>query len=278
MENSTIKKIHHLNCCTNMPKGGKLINGRSPAKICCHCLLVETDQGLILIDTGIGIEDMKDPSRTGPLYLVNRPRQNEEETAFRQIERLGLRPQDVRHIIMTHLDLDHTGGLPDFPDATIHVYKKEFDAAMTQKKLSDKIRYRNIHWAHSPDWCVHDYKDDDQWFGFNAIRYLAGLPHEIVLIPLPGHTKGHCGVSVKTDQHWVFFVADAYFYHKETDRIPKCTPGLKLFQFFAHTDRQLARETKKKLRHLKEAENENVILISAHDRDEFEHFSGTQIR
>ena len=50
-------------------------------------------------------------------------------TAMRQIERLGFSPREVRHIVMTHLDFDHTGGIEDFPWAAVHVSARELDAA-----------------------------------------------------------------------------------------------------------------------------------------------------
>jgi glyoxylase-like metal-dependent hydrolase (beta-lactamase superfamily II) len=52
------------------------------------------------------------------------------ETAYMQIKELGFNPQDVRHILVTHLDLDHAGGLSDFPEAKVHIFAPEFEAAM----------------------------------------------------------------------------------------------------------------------------------------------------
>lgn len=45
-------RIHHLNCVSTCPLGGRL---------CCHCLLLETQQGLVLVDTGLGPQDVRDP-------------------------------------------------------------------------------------------------------------------------------------------------------------------------------------------------------------------------
>ena len=73
--------------------------------------------------SGLGAEDMADPAgRLGKWFkhLAN-PVGDPEETAVRQISRLGHRAEDVRHVVMTHLDLDHTGALSDFPHATVHV-------------------------------------------------------------------------------------------------------------------------------------------------------------
>ncbi len=58
-----------------------------------------------------------------------RPRLEVAETALRQIADLGFRIDDVRHIVPTHLDLDHAGGLADFPEATVHVHAAELRAA-----------------------------------------------------------------------------------------------------------------------------------------------------
>lgn len=61
---------------------------------------------------------------------LNRPRLEPAITAIRQIEALGFSPADVRHILLTHMDVDHTGGIADFPAAKVHVYAKEHAAAM----------------------------------------------------------------------------------------------------------------------------------------------------
>ncbi len=127
-------RIHHLSCGTMCPLGGRLWDGFSPflqpAKIICHCLLIETEAGLVLVDTGFGLADVRNPERLNPLFRVaNRIKLREENTALRQIEARGFAAADVRHIILTHLDFDHAGGIEDFPDATVHVLEAELGAA-----------------------------------------------------------------------------------------------------------------------------------------------------
>ena len=133
-------RVHHLNCITMCPPGGRLMDGRRrpkgvPAALVCHTLLLETDQGLVLVDTGFGLEDVRNPRpRLSPFFLnLNRPRLNEDMTAVRQIERLGFKAEDVRHIVLTHLDFDHAGGLDDFPMARVHVMNDEVEAAAAQR-------------------------------------------------------------------------------------------------------------------------------------------------
>jgi glyoxylase-like metal-dependent hydrolase (beta-lactamase superfamily II) len=81
------------------------------AHIVCHCLLIEGADGLVLIDTGFGLDDIRNPRQLGrPFTAIVRPRLNVAEAAISQVRALGFDPHDVRHIITTHLDLDHAGG------------------------------------------------------------------------------------------------------------------------------------------------------------------------
>ena len=114
-----------------------------------HCLLVELADELVLIDTGFGLQDVAHPhSRLSEFFLaLVSPEFKEELTAFRQIQRLGLDPRDVRHIILTHLDFDHAGGLDDFPWATVHMLQRERDYALLQKTWLDRQRFRPAQWG-----------------------------------------------------------------------------------------------------------------------------------
>src|SRR5690606_2469582 len=93
-------RIHHLNCISSCPLGGALMDGHSHSlrgRLTCHCMLVETGQGLVLIDTGFGLRDVADPqSRLSKFFLaLLAPDFREEFTALRQIEALGYQPRDV---------------------------------------------------------------------------------------------------------------------------------------------------------------------------------------
>ena len=79
-----------------------------------------------------GTADLAQPRRRlGALWLLYaRPLIDPRQTALAQVRRLGFAAADVRHIVLTHLDLDHAGGLSDFPTARVHVLDVEHAAAM----------------------------------------------------------------------------------------------------------------------------------------------------
>lgn len=176
-------------------------------KIGAVCLLAETNDGLLLVDTGIGLQDYQRPSRMmrGFMKMMHAAR-DPDMTIVRQLARLGYQPADVRHIALTHLHLDHAGGLPDFPHASVHVFQREFQAWKRPRKLVD-LSYDPSHFAHGPRWQLHQL-EGEKWYDFDAVR-LAGLEPEVWLVPLPGHTSGHCGVALQTESGWMFQCADS---------------------------------------------------------------------
>jgi glyoxylase-like metal-dependent hydrolase (beta-lactamase superfamily II) len=141
------------------------------ARMICYCLLIEGADGLVLLDTGFGLDDIRNPRQLGrPFTAIVRPRLNVADAAITQIRALGFDPHDVRNIITTHLDLDHAGGLPDFPDAEVHLLGAELEAAL-HPSWRDRPRYVAAHWAHGPRWVTHG-AGGDSWHGFDSVRIL----------------------------------------------------------------------------------------------------------
>jgi glyoxylase-like metal-dependent hydrolase (beta-lactamase superfamily II) len=125
----------------------------------CHCLLVETPRdGLVLVDTGFGARDFEDPrvrlgkSSSRLLGIQKDP----ARAALNQIATLGFSPDDVRRIVLTHMDLDHVGGLVDFPHARVHVHRLEHEVAMARPTVLSRRRYLPALWAHGPDFHLYD--------------------------------------------------------------------------------------------------------------------------
>lgn len=271
-------KIHHLQTASFCPFGGPLVHDRGitggQAHLLCHSLLIETNDGLVLVDTGFGIDDLKDPhERLGtPFVTLLNMKFDNALTAAQQVQALGFKLSDVRHIIPTHLDLDHAGGLPDFPKAKVHIYEDEYLAAMDPQSLNEKQRYREVHWRHSPDWQRYTL-EGESWFGFPAVRSLLGAgKDEILLIPVTGHTRGHSAIAVRNNGgKWLLHCGDAYFHQGQMDLAHEhCPIGLEIFQRLMAVDNDARVENLVRLRDLKQEHGHEVDLFSAHDKEEFE--------
>jgi glyoxylase-like metal-dependent hydrolase (beta-lactamase superfamily II) len=268
-------KIHYLNCGTDCPLGGRLFDGFSKgpfAKISCAAQLIETSEGLVLIDTGYGTQDVKKPhprlSKTFHALLNIQFRI--EETAIHQVLKLGFSPDDVRHIILTHLDFDHAGGIEDFPNARVHVMEAERDSAERKRRgFISRRRYRPVQWHDVREWRTYA-GGGEPWFGFESVRDLAGLPPEFLMVPLPGHTFGHAGVAVQQGDGWVLNAGDAYFYRGEMDVRPRCTPGLSAYQRLMEVDRPKRLANQERLRELKRGQGSQLTLFCSHDARELE--------
>jgi glyoxylase-like metal-dependent hydrolase (beta-lactamase superfamily II) len=266
--NTAPRAIHHLNCGTMCPRGARLITGEgsllASAELVCHCLLIEGAEGLVLVDTGFGLGDTRNPRQLGlPFTTAFRPRALAAETAISQVRELGFRPSDVRHIVVTHLDLDHAGGLPDFPDAEVHLLGVELDAAM-HHGWREGPRYIAEHWAHGPRWVEHGV-DGEDWLGFDSVRILPGSDAEILLVPLFGHTLGHTGVAVKHADRWLLHCGDAFFHHGEVQTPAYCPPALRAFQVLSSVDNAVRRQNQERLRELALRHGEDVELFCSHD-------------
>lgn len=276
-------RVHHLNAVSMCPVGGAIMDGRTVGlrgRLACHCLLVETEDGLVLVDTGLGLRDVAAPRAriSRPFLALLRPELREQMTAVRQVERLGFEPEDVRHVVLTHLDFDHAGGLDDFPGATVHLLEDERAAAVRRRTILDRMRYRPQQWSSRDRWRTYVRGEGESWFGFDAVRDLDGLPPEILLVPLVGHTLGHAGVAVHADRGWLLLAGDAYFYRAEMDpEIPRCTPGLRLYQTLMEKDRRARLWNRDRLRLLGMDHGGEITITSSHDPVEFERLAGRSL-
>ncbi|MFN3435810.1 MAG: MBL fold metallo-hydrolase, partial [Sphingomonas sp.] len=224
----------------------------------------------VLVDTGFGTRDVAHPRRRLSMFFraLNNIQLRAEETAVAQVRALGFDPRDVRHILISHLDFDHAGGIEDFPNATVHITARE-------KEVADRgyggafvgtRRYRPQQWDEANDWRLYPMGRGEPWFGFDAVRQLDGLPPEILLIPLSGHTWGHSGIAVDTGAGWLLHAADAYF-HRDEIRAPRrrCPAGMRGYQWMMEVDRGARLSNQARLRRLAHEHGNSVEIFCAHD-------------
>jgi glyoxylase-like metal-dependent hydrolase (beta-lactamase superfamily II) len=267
--------VHHFNATTMCPIGGRLIMGGdasvfSQATLVCHCLLVETKIGLLLVDTGLYAEDDFIGHRVSPIDRAMLGAElTREELASSRVRALGHDPRDVRHVLPTHLDLDHAGGLADFPTAAVHVMQREHDAAFARRTFFERARYIPRHFADAR--FVRHEVSGERWKGFDAVRPFPGSGDEVLMIPLYGHTRGHAAIAVETSEGWVVHCGDAYFSKQEIARGIDAPPLLERFQRTVAIDDELRRKNRDRLRVL--AEDASVRVFCAHDAGELAELS-----
>jgi glyoxylase-like metal-dependent hydrolase (beta-lactamase superfamily II) len=123
---------------------------------------------------------------------------------------------------------------------------------------------------------VHSLAGGDTWLGFDRVRVIGD---DVALVPLTGHTRGHCGVAVRTDGGWLLHAGDAYFFHGEIDpEKPRSTPGLALFQRIAAVDDATRLKNQARLRELVRDHRREVRVFSAHDPLELDAFTAAEQR
>lgn len=246
-------KIHHINC------GTLLVSGYPT--VVCHCLLLEDQNGLALVDTGIGLLDVQNPVQRLGQELIDLAgfQFHEPDTAVRQIESLGFDPNAVQHIVLTHCDPDHTGGLADFPKAQIHVSDEELTHA-----LSGHLRYVRSHFDHDPHWQTYE-SVHREWFDLEARPVSLGFTSEFLLIPFFGHTLGHCGVAIQQGDHWLLHVGDAYYLRVE---LTQDDHPVSAFAAQRADNDNLRQSSLNQLRRLHENHSDQIEMIGYHDINE----------
>jgi glyoxylase-like metal-dependent hydrolase (beta-lactamase superfamily II) len=262
--------VKHFSALTMCPYGAFALGDGK--EMVCHCLVVESKDGLVVVDCGLFAEaDFAGPDamRTPGLFLtLMRVGHDEQATAARQIEKLGYRTKDVRHVVCTHLDLDHVGGISDFPDASIHVMENERQAAESPPTAKERRRYIAKHFTHGPKWKTHD-TQGETWKGFDSVRALAHDEPDLLLVPLAGHTRGHAAVAVRADAGWLLHCGDAYFHHDEMTEKAKAPFGFELFQRTVAIDDGLRKDNQRRLRELA-AKKEDIQMFCAHSKSELD--------
>jgi glyoxylase-like metal-dependent hydrolase (beta-lactamase superfamily II) len=237
-----------------------------------HCILLESEDGLLLVDTGIGSADLEKPDFfTQFMLLFGGSNRNYEETAIAQLRALGYDAEDVLHIALTHFHFDHASGLPDFPNAQVHIYQAELEALHRPSDMNERLVYRSRHWSHQPHWVPHQCQGD-QWFGFERTPYVDLGSLKFCFIPLLGHTRGHAGVALWSDNGWLLHCGDAYTFHAEVDpwnpRVPPYSRTLRPIVNLNYAFRNIGRHSKR-LRDVVERHGDEVKLTNSHDPVEF---------
>jgi N-acyl homoserine lactone hydrolase len=170
--------------------------------------VIEHPEGIIVIDTG-DIEESCYPdfykneswgTKLSLLATSNKRLIRKQDALDAQLIRLGIRPEQVSKVVLTHLHGDHTDGLKFFPTNEIIVHEAEY-----------RKPYSNLPTTYPP-WfsptLVNFSKDRVDIFDS---AYALTKSEDLLLIPTPGHTHHHCSVLLKTDHEHILFAGDSSY-------------------------------------------------------------------
>lgn len=235
-------KVHVLHCGSisvspSVPYGGDVNLSHSAGQIFApeknrialpvSVYLIEHPKGLILMDTGwsrrISPEGVYDPGavrRVLPPHLAAfyRPSVAPGQTALEQLCAMGLRPEELDFVLLSHLDPDHVCALKDFKNAR-------------RLLLAEEERWwtvRTVYRMRQPQELWFPYKPEIFWYkgtpvGPNRWSYDLFGDESVTLVSLPGHTDGMFGMMIKNGNRFLLLAADAAFGRRSWEEL--ITPG-----------------------------------------------------
>jgi glyoxylase-like metal-dependent hydrolase (beta-lactamase superfamily II) len=205
---------------------------RFPATV---AVIEHEKKGLVLFDTGYSMHSVqatrKFPERFYDLLvpITITP----ETTALSKIKKMGYQARDIRHVILSHFHGDHIGGIRDFPDAQFTFYQKDYETFKSYSRLKqishafiEKLIPEDFHQRMN---AVNFFNSrvpelGDDWFGHDLFD-----DGSLTLIPLTGHSSGHCGLFIRTqDSKKYFLLGDAAW---QTQALQEGIPPSKFTRF-----------------------------------------------
>lgn len=215
--------------------------------------LIEHEQGMVLFDTGLHADLQHDLGRIGRSAEIFRPDFSPGQELSARLADVGVRPDDITHMVFSHLHFDHAGGTVEIPDARVVVQAAEWRAGHEQR-LVEKGIYNPDDFDHGHD--VQAIDGEFDLFGDGTIRCL----------PTPGHTAGHQALRVELASGPVVLTGDCIYFERmlATMSVPS----------FGHdTDQQL--DSMRLLQHLRD--HEGCRLLFGHDLEQLAELAGGAI-
>jgi N-acyl homoserine lactone hydrolase len=163
----------------------------------CPAYLIEHQKGLVLFDTGCHPKVADDPGYWGEIGKVLPVKYTRDLTLDNQIKALGYKLEDIKYVVVSHLHLDHSGGLYMFPNAKFIIGRDELRYAYWPDPdrqwafiLEDLLPTRKFKWI--------ELDTDFDLFDDGSLHFLK----------TPGHTPGECSLFVRLPNRKILLIGD----------------------------------------------------------------------
>lgn len=163
--------------------------------------VIDHPRGLTLFDCGLheGMLQADDHYRgvlaRQDMHVVIGP----DETPVARMQALDFDPAAVKWVVLSHLHFDHAGGLHRFPNATVVVQRREWEAGFDEQMAARYGLPRDYFDLGHPVTLVDGEHD---LFGDGAVT----------LIPSYGHTPGHQSLRVRGEGSDHLLIGDACYF------------------------------------------------------------------
>ncbi len=240
-----------------------LITGEPAATVPCPAFLIRhPSAGAILVDTGLhpSIATDKRENFGGLGARIGKPDLNPGEDVPAQLRKSGLEPGEIPVVVMTHMHIDHTSAISEFPQSAFVVSEVEWEAATVgPKPLLNG--YRRPHFDYAFDYRTVDFGrgNVDSYASFGRTWDLFG-DGSIRLAYTPGHSAGHMSVIARLKQRDFVIGGDATYTSGQLAGTAPLAPR----PFDAHNYRRSLQELK-----LFSREYPDAIVTPGHDPEFF---------
>jgi N-acyl homoserine lactone hydrolase len=238
-----------------------LVTGKPEMTVPCPAFVIRhPSAGAILVDTGlhpsIATDGHENFGRLGA--RIAKPALAPGADVPAQLRERGLDPGEIPIVVMTHLHLDHSSAISEFPNSTFVVSEVEWKAA-TVGSSPLLNGYRRTHFDYAFDYRTVDFDRGgiDSYATFGRSFDLFG-DGSIRLAYTPGHSAGHMSVIARLEERDFVIGGDATYTAGQLDGTAPLAPR----PFDAHNYRRSLQELK-----LFKREYPGAIVTPGHDAD-----------
>ena len=174
----------------------------NPVEIPVIPVLIDTDDGYILFDTGLDPAGLSSPEEVWGIKKKVVRRFSEENDIRHQLDLIGVKPEDIRYVVNSHFHWDHTGGNRFFSEATFFVQKSEYRFGYYPDSFVESL-YIKPHFDHP--------------LNYQLIEGDYEVVEGVYIITTPGHTPGHQSLVVQMPDETAILMADAVYSKENYD-------------------------------------------------------------